>query len=114
MKNLKIKLPFLALLLGLGIIFTQSAFTVAPVKRAVTYWFFNSSDPSDIRVGTQYSHIINPDPVSCPTGTDLPCVLEVDESIDTQPELNTYLNNMTTFPTDANITASALRKKLGD
>lgn len=111
MKNLKSKLPFLTLLLGMGIVFFQSAFTVKPEKRVSTYWRFDSSSSSDLRDGTEYTNISDPDAPSCPTGTDLPCVLEVDESIDTEAELTTYL---ATFPNDAAITTSAVRKKIGD
>lgn len=114
MKNLKIKLPFLTLLLGLGIVFVQSAFTAKPSSRLDTYWSYNPGDDSAIREGESYTKITDPDENSCPPGFDLPCVLTTPESVVSNEDLEDYLKDTDTFPTDASITSSATHKKISD
>jgi hypothetical protein len=113
MKNLKIRLPFLALLLGLGIFFTQSAFTSKPVARAYSYWRYNPNVSGSEKLAGQYTHITDGDAEECESGNDIICVLRVEEGIDTTPELQSYLNG---FANNAAVTSSsaAYRKKLAD
>ena len=105
-------LPIIALAFGFGVVFTQSAFKQTQ-KSAYVYWRFDSNNASDIRSGAKYTLIASPTEPTC-TGNELPCVLKVDESIDSQSDLNTYLNDTGVFPNDASITTSALYKKDGD
>jgi len=109
MKNLKIKLPFLALLLGLGIVFVQSAFT-PKTNRANTYWRYDLTNNSGLRDGDSYTKITDPDAPTC-SGSNLPCVIAAPDTVTSNEELEDYLENTTTFPDDSDITAGAVHKK---
>lgn len=114
MKNLKAKLPLLTLLLGIGIVFFQSAFTSAPAKLASTYWRYDDTDPNNSRDGSNYTQITNPDSPTCPTGSDVPCVLEVPDNVTSQTQLTDYLEDNFATAHDVNISPIAIKKKLGD
>lgn len=111
MKKIKLILPALALILGLTVVFTQSAFK-SNTKKADVYWQYNQNSDAGIRTGTNYTLTSAPDEVGC-DGSELPCVLRVDESIDTQAELDTYLHNTTMFPNPSDITSAAYSTKDG-
>jgi len=114
MKNLKSKLPLLTLLIGMGIVFVQSAFSPANPKRVSTYWRYNSTDPAQSQTGTNYTLITDPNAQECPSGDEVPCVLEAPESITTQTDLDTYLHSTFASPAAVNASPTAIRKKLGD
>ncbi|PWS26159.1 hypothetical protein DHW03_15295 [Pedobacter yonginense] len=115
MKNLKIKLPFLALLLGLGIVFVQSAFTSVTDKRANTYWRYNPTDPALSYSGSNYSQITVPiDQVECPTGLDAICVFEAPETVTSTTLLDSYLHTNFADANAVNNSSNVIRKKEGD
>ncbi|WP_421938449.1 hypothetical protein [Pedobacter sp.] len=107
MKNIaKLKITVIALIIGLGLVTLHSAFKTEK-KTGYKYWRFDSNDPSNIRVANEYTLISNPQGPTCDNADEIPCVLKVDESIDTRMELGTYLQNTTLFPDDEDITSSA-------
>ncbi|MDQ8005259.1 MAG: hypothetical protein REI64_10700 [Pedobacter sp.] len=115
MKNLKsLMFGLVALVMVFGLVFTVSAFKAKSVKKTTIFWRYNPNDASDLRNEEAYSIVANPGAASCDPGTDLPCVLEVDASIDDETKLHDYLNDMILFPNDADITASTSYKKLSD
>lgn len=108
----KFQLTFgLVALIGFGLFFTMNGFIGDKNNKAYTYWQFDANSTSDIRTGTMYTKIIDPEAPTCAEGSDLPCVLQVEQSIDTQAELDTYLKNTSLFPNPEDITASALYQK---
>ena len=114
MKNLKLVLPVLALVLGLGLVLTQSAFksTSSNQAKTATYWRFDSTDISDLRDATKYVQITDPEAPSCEDGDDLPCVLQAPAGVNSQSLLDAHLNNTSMFPNDqAIINASAYKKE---
>ncbi|MGJ1342185.1 MULTISPECIES: hypothetical protein [Sphingobacterium] len=108
MKNLK-KLMFGLVALGLafGLMFSVSAFKAK--KATFTYWRYDLNTQVGARSGFNYTQITNPSAPGCDDGEEMPCVIQVDESIDTQAKLNTYLS--TNFPNEAAVTAAALHTK---
>lgn len=114
MKNLfkKMNVSVVAILLGFGLIALHSAFTPAKEKRASVYWRFDSNSLLDARSGTQYTLIADPEAPACDDTPVMPCVIEVDESIDTQTELNTYLQ--ATYSTPEQVRDASLFKKSGE
>ncbi|WP_316735767.1 hypothetical protein [Pedobacter aquatilis] len=109
--NLKKLSLGLVALVGFGLVITLNAFTAKTEKKAYSYWQFDSGNVSDIRDGASYTPISAPSSTPCESGVDLPCVLKVDESIDTEAELNTYLHDTNMFPNANSITNSAVYKK---
>ncbi|NTE05599.1 hypothetical protein G6M26_20390 [Agrobacterium tumefaciens] len=108
--NLKKMSLGLVALVGFGLLITMNAFTSIS-KQDFTYWQYESGRLNEIREGASYSPIATPNVAPCESGSDLPCVLKVDASIDTQDKLNTYLHNTVTFPTSSDITNAAMYKK---
>lgn len=112
MKNLfkKMNVTFVAVAMGLGLITLQSAFKPVSKLRADAYWRYNANNASLARDGSQYSLISgNPDEQACDSEPDMPCVVRVPAEIDTQTELNSYLQ--ANFTTPAAVTASAYATK---
>lgn len=97
-----------ALVLAFGLVFSVSA----TKKKASIYWRYDKNVIADVRDGNRYS--LTTPAEECEAGSDLPCVIEVDESIDTQAKLTTFLNNMTTFPDESDIVNAALYKKASE
>lgn len=108
--NLKKLSLGLVALIGFGLLITLNAFTSAS-KKSYTYWQYESESIVDIRNGASYTPIASPDAAPCASGLDLPCVLRVDESVNTQAKLDTYLHNTSMFPSSADITNAAIYKK---
>ncbi|MCX2586090.1 MULTISPECIES: hypothetical protein [unclassified Pedobacter] len=108
--NLKKLSLGLVALMGFGLLITLNAFTSAS-KKSYTYWQYESGSLNDIRNGASYTQISEPNESPCANGLDLPCVLRVDESINTKDELDTYLHNTSMFPSSADITNAAIYKK---
>ena len=110
--NLKKLSLGLAALIGFGLMITLNAFTNSNEKRADRYWQFNSGSTSDIRDGSNYTELSTPPSQSpCEVGDDLPCVLKVDASIDSQSDLSAYLQNTAMFPDASAITSAAIYQK---
>lgn len=80
MKNLKLVLPALALILGLGIVFTQSAFKT-PKKTTYEYFKYNGTtfDETNYRNISNWEHVTDPEAPSC-LGDQKICVLKVDDA----------------------------------
>jgi hypothetical protein len=73
----KINFAILAVVLGLGLVFTQSAFKAT----AVTYHYKNLTE-TNITQANSWEVVDEETPVfSCDEGGDLPCVIEVDGSL---------------------------------
>ncbi|RYF12212.1 MAG: hypothetical protein EOO42_20390 [Flavobacteriales bacterium] len=98
MKNLKLILPVLAIILGLGIVLTQSAFKSHDAKRTVSYFKYTGStfDETNYRNISNWEHVTDLEAPSC-AGEGKICVLEVDNSNLTAPgtmiqKLDDYFN----------------------
>lgn len=78
MKNLKNLLPVLAILLGLGLVITQSAFknNTKPSKTDVMFQY-QDSDNGRIYDSTAWEEVTSPT-AGCPEGVKLPCVVKFD------------------------------------
>ena len=112
--NLKKLSLGLVALVGFGLMITMNAFTTKSEKKAYSYWQFNSNNITDVRTGSMYTKITNPEAPACAEGDDLPCVLRVEEGINTTTLLNTYLHDTSVFPNPNDITTAALSKKEGN
>lgn len=114
MKKNKILFGLAALVIAFGLVFSLSAFKNKTSTKSFTYWQYEPGTMTGIRDASNYTPIAAPNEQPCEEGDDLPCVLRVDESIDDEGKLDTYLNNLTTFPTDQDIVDHAIYKKLED
>jgi hypothetical protein len=78
MKNSKNLLPLFAILLGLGLVFTQSAFK--PAKKSATTVMYQYEDTNDARINLEdaWTDVTFETPESCSEGAVLPCVIEFD------------------------------------
>ena len=103
MKNTikKINVGLLAIVLGLGLVFTQSAFKST---RLVQTWVFTQTNSTNIHDAQNYE--LNAPQDECDALSSYPCKLEVDNSIDTQAKLATYLAGKT----NAQIMAASIGK----
>ncbi|WP_316801190.1 hypothetical protein [Pedobacter frigidisoli] len=101
----------LVALIGFGLAVTLNAFTEVKPKTDYSYWQYESDDAGDLRDGASYTQISAPTSSPCETGVDLPCVLRLDESIDTEGELDSHLKSTVVFPTDNDIMNVAIYKK---
>ncbi|RZK60209.1 MAG: hypothetical protein EOO91_02175 [Pedobacter sp.] len=90
MQNLKKVMPLMALVLGMGLVFSQSAFKSTT---AVRYKYLNNNE-TNINQPSSWQVITSSNEPSCDNGEQLPCVIEVDGS------LSTFLIN---HPTAADI-----------
>jgi len=99
----------LAALVGFGLMITLNAFTNTNEKRAYSYWQYNLNAQAGSRVATNYTLISDPESPGCDDEPEVPCVIRVDQNIDTPAELSTYLN--TTYSNDAQVTTNAFHKK---
>ncbi|WP_175632349.1 hypothetical protein [Pedobacter ghigonis] len=108
--NTKSILGAAAMVLILGAsAFTISNQSTAEKKRTTVYWKYNANSQSLVFDENQYSMVGSPSATGCDDDPHpLPCVLEVDESIDTRPELETYLAG---FSTTQDIADSAISRK---
>ena len=88
MKNLKNLLPVLALVLGLCLVLTQSAFKGT---KAGQYTFrYNGPDHSKANVENESNWIYTTDPITCDDTPEQACSIVVDEA---------FVNNPLTTPT---------------
>lgn len=78
----KLNLGLVALLLGFGLVLTQSAFT--PKEQATRYRYVNNT-ATDIDQVSSWEPITGSEP-SCGVETDLPCVIMVDGDLATYLE----------------------------
>ncbi|CAH0280417.1 hypothetical protein SRABI27_03758 [Pedobacter sp. Bi27] len=86
----KFNLGLVALLLGFGLVFTQSAFTT----RFSTFWAYQpdgDNDPTDYQ---KYEHTSTPSELCAPG--DYPCVIEVPNGVNTPEALETFLDGKDT------------------
>ncbi|RYF25077.1 MAG: hypothetical protein EOO42_04535 [Flavobacteriales bacterium] len=77
MKNLKNLLPVLALVLGLGLVLTQSAFKSG--KTTMTYQY-DRNDAFGIDNPAHWNNLAETPQQSCSEGTTLPCIVQFDSS----------------------------------
>ncbi len=112
MKNLKkFNVAILAVVLGLGMVISQSAFTAPTKKASVRYWAFDSTYLTDAKDAESYTLMpidFNPENDIICSGNTLPCVLEVDDSIVSRINLASHLS---TFANGAAVTASTPYQK---
>lgn len=94
----------LLLIFALGLfVITQSAFTNA---KADTYWVFDGTSVDDAKDASQYHEdALAP---SCVAGSNMPCKIKTDASINDETALQTYLN---TFSTPQAVLASVTDKR---
>ncbi|QEM07803.1 hypothetical protein DIU31_031480 [Mucilaginibacter rubeus] len=88
MKNSRLNISMLAIVLGTVIAFTQSAFKpVHKHKFATAQWIFNGTMLSQDKSAANYTKVdaTHPVPTSC-SGSAVPCYITVDG------DLQTYLN----------------------
>lgn len=107
--NLKKLSLGLVALVGFGLMITMNAFTEVKEKRAYSYWQYNLNAEAGSRLAANYTLISDPESPGCDDEPEVPCVIRVDQNIDTPAELSTYLS--TTFSNDAQVTTSAFHKK---
>lgn len=88
MKTLKNLLPLFAIILGVGLVFTQSAFKSSAKKSALMFQY-QESDDSRINDETAWTDVTNNAPESCSEGNVLPCVIQFDTT--DYPDLSAYL-----------------------
>lgn len=77
MKNLKKLVPVFALVLGLGLVFTQSAFKAS--KTTMTYQY-DRNDAVGIDDPAHWNDLSVSPQESCSEGTTLPCIVQFDSS----------------------------------
>ncbi|MBO9672135.1 MAG: hypothetical protein J7577_01725 [Sphingobacteriaceae bacterium] len=82
----KINLGFAALILGFGLIATQSAFTT----RATTFWAYQPNAENNLRDHTKYVHTSTPSAQCTEDNEPLPCVIEVPETVTSQADLQDF------------------------
>lgn len=92
MKNLKLILPVFAIVLGLGIVFTQSAFKAkTPINLA--YQYTGSTDEGVMEPSNWTPITYQPTPTECDELGDLVCIVQfTDEQFD---NIADFLNNQT-------------------
>lgn len=80
MKNSKNLLPLAAIVLGLGLVFTQSAFK-SPVKQSTTELMYQYQDTDDARINDEDAWApVTPESESCGEGSTLPCIVKFQTS----------------------------------
>lgn len=81
MKNLKLILPALAIVLSLGIVFTTSAFSSADQKIQTLKYRFIGTSESDLTNPTKWQNVSEEsNPESCEVGTELPCLVQFNDN----------------------------------
>ncbi|KRT17769.1 hypothetical protein ASU31_00275 [Pedobacter ginsenosidimutans] len=89
----KINIGLVALVLGFGLTFLNSAFKSADKNARFTrQWNFIGTTLSEDLDGTKYSQSVSP-PTACDSGSDLPCYLNTPDNIDTQAKLTVYIHD---------------------
>lgn len=73
MKNSKKLLPVLALVLGLGLVFTQSAFKSVQKSAPVEYQYTSNSNLEQDMQDIGNWEVVDEETPSCATGTAKPC-----------------------------------------
>ncbi|RYF88935.1 MAG: hypothetical protein EOO03_07210 [Chitinophagaceae bacterium] len=113
MKNLKFLLPLFAIILGIGVVFTTSAFKnkVNKPTKAFTYWQFTGDDINEVRDYTKYTQITNPEAPSCEEGSDIPCVLATPVAVNTPALLDAHLQNVSNYANDQAVLSAAMYKR---
>jgi hypothetical protein len=80
MRNLKNLLPLFAVLIGFGLVFTQSAFKNADKKATLTYRY-NGSNAAGVTTAANWTDpSVDPDPQGCAAGTEIPCLVQFETS----------------------------------
>lgn len=82
----KFNLGFAALVLGFGLIATQSAFTT----KATTFWAYQPNANNNLRDYTKYIHTSTPSAQCTEDNEPLPCVIQVPETVATQSDLQDF------------------------
>lgn len=80
MKNLKNLLPLFAMIIGLGLVFSQSAFKSSKNKAILTYRYNGSNAAGVTTVANWTDPSIEPNPQNCEAGTEIPCLVQFDTS----------------------------------
>ncbi|SFA60120.1 hypothetical protein SAMN04488511_12522 [Pedobacter suwonensis] len=87
----KINLGLVALVLGFGLIATQSAFTT----KSTTFWAYQPNANNNLRDYTKYIHTSTPSEKCTEDNEPLPCVIQVPESVATQSDLQDFFADKT-------------------
>jgi hypothetical protein len=86
MKNSRNLLPMLALVVGLGLVISQSAFKSSTVTMSYQY---DRNDAVGIEDPANWNDLSSTPQQGCSEGTTLPCIVEFDSS--EYPDLDTFL-----------------------
>ena len=99
MKNLKNLLPLFALILGLSIVFTQSAFTSTTKSATTTYWYYTgpNNDEAEVLDHDNWS-MVDPND-TCLETAQKPCRISVDA--DNQTAFESFLSTQDQSDIDA-------------
>lgn len=73
MKNLKKLLPIFALVLGFGLVFTQSAFKSVQKNTPVEYQYTSNSNLEEDMQDIDNWEVVDEETPSCPSGSVKPC-----------------------------------------
>ena len=98
MKTLKKLFPLAAIVLGLGLVFSQSAFKA----KTNTVWVFDGTSISQAKDADLYH--VDMDAPSCELGESVPCKITSAGTSTDKNVLQSYLN---TFPTDEDVLEAA-------
>ncbi len=111
MKNLKsLMFGLVALVLAFGLVFSVSAFKqISAKKKMYSYWRYNPNTEAGTLNGYNYIKIDDPQEPGCEDENEIPCIIQVDDTIISQPALDTYLNN--TFTTEDEVIQIAVHTK---
>lgn len=99
-----------ALVLAFGLVFSVSAFKqISAKKKMYSYWRYNPNTEAGTLNGYNYIKIDDPQEPGCEDENEIPCIIQVDDTIISQPALDTYLNN--TFTTEDEVIQIAVHTK---
>lgn len=99
-----------ALTLAFGLVFTVSAFKAEKKSaKQFTYWRYDLDQENGALNGFNYTQVFNPAEEGCSNDEEIPCVIEVEDSVQSQTDLNTYLNTM--YTNDSEVIALAIYTK---
>lgn len=104
----KLNLGLVALVLGFGLVVTQSAFTT-PKQTTSSFWRYNLDSETGALSGFNYTKITDPEAPGCADEQEIPCVIEVEGNINSQLDLDNYLS--TTFGSEVDVMQIAVHTK---
>lgn len=81
MKNLKFILPVFAIIFGLGIVFTTSAFKSSDKKIQTLKYRYIGTNETDLTNPLKWENVSEePNPEACEPGEELPCIVQFNDN----------------------------------